>query len=224
MNQHILIKKLIEDLIKGYSHSLVILGSAGLGKTEITFETLTEMGYKEKEHFRYLANYITPRGLLDLLQEINELKPPKILVLDDIDQTLANYQSVSLLKGALWTAGNKRRIIWKTHRDNIEFEFQGKVIIILNYVNAENPFIKSLIDRSSFCELKLTNQEIGNLILERAKLPFLDIPFQKRKELAEFLVERGSKSPKFSLRLLPITFGYFKSSPNHYKDLILSRL
>lgn len=224
MTKHQIVKKLIEDLVVGYSNSFIILGTAGQGKTEVAFETLKELGFQEKEHFKYVANYITPRGLIDLLQEVNNLKPPKILILDDISTTLRNVQSIELLKGGLWEANGKRRIIWKTHRENIEFEFQGKIIIILNYLNAENPLIASLIDRSSFYEIKLTNQEIRELILEKAKKPFANIPAQKRQEIAQYVCQVGNNSKKFSLRLLPIAFSYFRSSPNHYKDLILSRL
>jgi len=224
MTQHQIVKHLIFDLVNGYSNSFVVLGTAGQGKTEIAFETLKEMGFKEKEHFKYVANYITPRGLIDLLQEVNNLKPPKILILDDISTTLRNVQSIELLKGALWEADNKRRIVWKTHRDNIEFEFQGKIIIILNYLNSENPLIASLIDRSSFYEIKLTNQEIQELILERAQKPYRGIPTAKRLEVAKYIVQVGNGSKKLSLRLLPLAFGYFRSSPNHWQELIKTRL
>ena len=224
MTQHDLIRKLILDLANGSSNSLVIIGSAGLGKTETAFEVLKGLNYKENEHFKYLANYITPRGFIELLREINKLKPPRILILDDIEQTLKNPQTISLLKGGLWEADGKRRIIWRTNREKIEFEFQGKVIIILNYINSQNPFVKSLIDRSSFYEIKLTNQEIGQLILERAKKPYEGISAPKREEIARYLFQVGNGSKKFSLRLLPIAFNYFKSSPHHWQQLISTRL
>ncbi len=224
MKPHELLQKLITDIAKGYSNSLFIIGNGGMGKTEAVSQGLNSLGYKEKENYIYLSNYTTPRGLISLLQEVNKLQPPRLLIMDDISNSLRNPIVVEILKSCLWEFNGKRRIIWKTHRDNIEFEFQGKIIIILNYLNAENPLIASLIDRSSFYEIKLTHQEVRELILERAKKPFANIPAQKREEIAKYICQVGINSKKFSLRLLPISFSYYLSSPHHYKNLILSRL
>jgi len=222
MTSHEIIKRYIDNL--QYSHSLVLIGSAGLGKTEVVFSSLKSSGYTEKVHFKYLANYISPKGFVELLKEINELKPPRILILDDIETTLKNPLIVSLLKGCLWEADGKRRVIWKTNRESIEFEFLGKIIIILNYLSLENPQIVSLVDRCSHFEIKLTKEEITQLLLIRAKRPFANIPLNKREEIAKFVIRNGYNSKKFSLRILPKAYHYFLGSPNHWQELLFRTL
>ena len=62
------------------------------------------------------------------------------------------------------------------------------------------------------------------LIHTKDKQPFSGIAVSKRIEIAEYLVRSANGSKKFSLRLLPLAFGYFRSSPNHWQQLLNSRL
>lgn len=220
MTQYEVLQKLVNNLAKGYSHSLIVVGNAGIGKTETTISTLKTLGYKEREHYLYLANYITPAGFLDVLEETNKLKNPKVLLLDDIENTLKNPAVIGLLKGALWEAGGKRRVFWRTNQKQIEFEFFGKVIILLNYFNIQNPIINSLKDRADYFEIEVSSSELGQMVLEIARQPHAHIPLSKRTEIAQFVVENGLKSPHFSLRTLSKAFNYFLSSPNHWKELL----
>lgn len=227
MTQHEILKKYILGLSKGLENSLVVVSPAGLGKTETTMKTLEELGYQENTHFKYIQNYITPLELFLLLQEVNKLQEPRILVIDDGEDTLSNPRAVGLLRGALWGFGGQRKVGWRSGTYKIkekEFNFTGKIIFLLNKLNTKNPVVNALKDRSLFFELHLTISDMFSLIRQRAELPYQDIPINKRKEIAEFLIGVGKNSNNISLRALPRAFNLFLLSPNHYKELIFQIL
>lgn len=221
LTSHEILKKYITGLTKGLANSLIVCSPTGYGKTEITFTTLTELGFKENQHYRYLANYITPKALVETLQEINSLENPKILVLDDCEDTLKQLQSVGVLKGALWaTPDGQRRVSWITSRENTQFNFEGRIIFLLNYINKKSDVVNAFKDRSLFYEMRLTLADMFQLMSERAKLPYQDIPFNKRKEIIDFLQKVGKNSPNISLRILPKAYNLFLLSPNHWQNLV----
>ena len=88
--QHEILKKYIVGLTKGLGNSLAVVSVAGTGKTETTLETLKEMDYQEGINYRYISNYITPLELFKMLNEVNHLTEPKLLILDDTEDTLGS--------------------------------------------------------------------------------------------------------------------------------------
>ena len=227
LKQHQILRKYIEGLVQSYSNSLVVVSPAGYGKTETTLETLKELGLTEGEHYKYISNYITPVELYLLLEEVNQLKEPRILVLDDVEDTLTNQRSIGLLKGALWASGGKRIVGWRSGSyriKNKEIEFTGRIIFLLNQINKKSAIVRALIDRGLFFEMKLTLQDMFELMRQRAELPYLDIPFNKRLEIINFLAKVGGNKQNISLRLLPKAFQLYKLSPNHYQHLVMELL
>jgi len=225
MKQHEILKKFIKVLVKSNTHSLIAVSPAGYGKTETTLEFLKEMNLIEDRHFKYIPNYITPKGLVGELEQVNKLEYPKILVLDDVEDTLKDIQSVGVLKGALWaTPDGKRRVSWITSRESKKFCFTGKIIFLLNYFNYKNSVMNALKDRSMFYEIKLTNEELCELMAERSKVNYEQIPLQQREKIAQFLQKVGNGSKKLSLRLLPKAYQMYMVSPNHWQDLIIKEL
>ena len=174
---------------------------------------------------KYIPNYITPKGLVRELKQVNELEYPKILILDDVEDTLKDIQSVGVLKGALWaTPDGKRRVSWITSKGSIKFCFTGKIIFLLNYFNYKNSIMNALKDRSMFYEMKLTNEELCELIKERSKANYEQISLQQREKIAQFIQKVGNGSKKFSLRLLPKAYQMYMVSPNHWQELIMREL
>ncbi len=223
MTQHEILKRYILGLSKGLENSLVVVSPAGFGKTETTLETLTELGYQEGTHFKYIQNYITPLELFLLLEEVNKLEEPRILVLDDIEDTLTNPRAVGLLKGALWGFEGHRKVGWWSGTYRIkekEIEFTGRIIFLLNKLNTKNPIVNSLKDRSLFFELRLTISDIFELMKQRAELEYQGIPRNKRLEIVDFLYEVGRNSKNLSLRTLPKAFNLYILSPNSYQTLL----
>jgi len=146
LKQHEVLKRFIEVLIEGNNHSLIVVSPAGYGKTETTLKFLKEKGLIEDKHFKYVPNYITPKGLVDELEEVIQLAKPQLLVLDDVEDTLRNIRSVGVLKGALWaTPEGKRKVSWITSREKREFNFTGKIIFLLNYFNYESSIMNALM-------------------------------------------------------------------------------
>jgi len=227
LKPHEIMKKYLIGICKGYSNSLVVCSPAGYGKTELTLSTLKELGLEENEHYKYISNYITPVELYLLLEEVNQLKEPRILVLDDVEDTLTNQRSIGLLKGALWSSGGKRIVGWRSGSyriKNKEIEFTGRIIFLLNQINKKSAIVRALIDRGLFFEMKLTLQDMFELMRQRAELPYLDIPYNKRKEIVQFLSKVGGSSQNITLRLLPKAFQLYKLSPNHYQHLVMELL
>ena len=87
-----IIQKYILGVIKGYSNSFILVGETGVGKTELVLRTLKEANLRENEHFLYLTNYSTPLQMFKILQKVNELESPKLLILDDYEFSLKNLQ------------------------------------------------------------------------------------------------------------------------------------
>lgn len=221
MTQHEILQKYITGLTKGLGNSLVVVSPAGYGKTEMTLNTLTEMGYQEGKDYRYISNYITPLELFKLLDEVNHLAEPKLLVLDDTEEILNEPKVIGLLKSALWaTPDGKRKVCWYSGTYKIkekEFDFTGRIILLLNKLNKKNPIINSLIDRGLFYEIQMTKSEILELIKARAELPYQNIPYNQRLKIAEFISQRSGEN--ISLRVLPKIYNLFLLSPNSWQTL-----
>lgn len=225
MKQHEILKRFIQVLVEGNNHSLIVVSPAGYGKTETTLDFLKEMNLIEGKHFKYIPNYITPKGLVEELEEANKLINPKLLVLDDVEDTLRNIRSVGVLKGALWaTPDGRRKVSWITSREKKEFYFTGKIMFLLNHFNPDGSIMNALKDRSMFYNIELTNEELCELMAERSKVSYEQIPLLQRQKIAEFIQKVGNGSKKLSLRLLPKAYQMYMVSPNHWQGLIMKEL
>src|SRR3990167_4551441 len=187
MNQHEILQRYINGLIKGYANSLIIVSSAGQGKSETTINALHEANLRKDIDYFYLANYLTPKALVEVLEATNKLSDPKILVIDEAEEILNQPEAIGVLKSALWEVDGERKVFWITSRERKEFQFNGKIIFILNQINKKSPIVNALLDRSIFFEFSLNNQEIKNLIRERAKQPYFNTSYQQRMKVVEFL-------------------------------------
>ncbi len=223
MNSHTIITKYVEGLTQGLNNSLMIVGSAGTGKTETISTALKNLNLKEGQHFLYVANYCTPVELYNLLNQVNNLQHPRLLILDDVEDILTNKQTIGLLKSALWIANGHRKVYWFSGTYRIkekEFEFKGKIIFLLNQFNKKMAILNALKDRSLFYEMELSRDEIIDLIKKRAdEQPYFNIPQPKRKEIAEFIAKNSNDN--LSLRTLQKVYQLFILSPNHYRELAL---
>jgi len=223
MKKHELLKKFITGLAKGHSNSLIVLSKAGHGKTATTFATMDELGYEEGKHYLYLSNYASPLAFYELLQEVNNLREPKLLILDDVEETLKNSRIVGLLKGALWEAKGKRRVCWLSTANmgiTPEFNFTGRIIFLLNSLNEKNPSVYAFKDRGFFFEINLNKEEMLELMAEKVKDEYKGIPYEKRKEIMEF-VKKVGRIESMTLRLLPKAYNSFLVSPNHWRELVM---
>ena len=217
MKKHYLLGKYIEGLIKGYANSLIVESSAGLGKSETTINALKRAGLKKDEHYIYITNYLTPKALVGLLEATNKLSSPRILVIDEAEHAFGDLDIVGILKSALWEVGGERKVYWITSKEHIEFNFNGKIIFILNKINKKSEVVNAVIDRSLFYKISFTEQEIKELIIERAKQPYLATSYQQRMRVATFLSK--TSTGKLTLRTFPKVLNLMLLSPNHWEEL-----
>jgi hypothetical protein len=221
MTQFELLKRYIEGVAKGYSNSLVVVSSAGFGKSETTLATLKNLGLKENQDFIYTSNYITPVELFLLLQENSN----KIIVLDDCEDTLRDPKAIGILKGALWSVVGKKRIVnWLsgTYRiKNKSFEFSGKMIFLLNQINEKSSLIRALKDRGLYLELSFTKQELVELMRKKIENDYQNVSSKVKNDIVEIIQKYGNN---ISLRTLPKAIQLYLLSPNHYQHLIVALL
>ncbi|MHA1329587.1 MAG: hypothetical protein ACTSR2_00785 [Candidatus Hodarchaeales archaeon] len=222
------LKKLIKGVVKGYSHSLVVVSPAGHGKTETTIKALEQEGLREGREYLYINSYITPLEFYKQLEQVNELSEPKILVMDDCEDIFNNVKMLSLLRGALWQLPNGlRKVSWFSTSSKIEnksFYFQGRIILLLNRLNRTNPLINAVADRGFYYEFELTNLEIIELIKKKSKEPFDGLTSKQRQKIVQFLEKVGQTSERLSLRILSQAYRLYQLSPNHWQQLLLKLL
>ena len=220
--------EILENFITGLSktdtHSLLVVGKAGTGKTSTVVNTLKQLGYRQGINYIYAANYITPVELYLLLEQANCLAEPQLLVFDDVEAVLSDKRILGLLKAALWASNGKRTVTWMSGTYRVKNktidDFRGKAIFILNQISLKNPLIQALKDRSFYYEVNFTNQEILSLMENRIKKDFTDIPYTGKRRVLDYIRQIGSSSPQLSLRTLPLAINLYKVSPEHYQILI----
>lgn len=130
------LERLTKMVGRGIQPSLVITGMAGVGKTHLVKETLTQMGLRESYDFEHFKGKATPAGLYMTLYANSD----KIVVLDDCDSIFKDDDAVNILKAAL-DSYDTRQISYissKPLKDEFgepipsRFEFTGKIIFISN--------------------------------------------------------------------------------------------
>jgi len=207
------VKELVKIVVNGNATGLVIYGEAGLGKTYTVLQTLAECDKKLGEDYIYISTHITPLELVNLLYRYQD----KIIVLDDVEKLLLDEKTIGILKSALWSSVGKRIITYYTTSEKLEapeeFEFRGKVILMLNKIPKRNKeIVESLLSRVLTYKLDFTYEERLKIMYEMAKI--LKIPL----EVVDFLKNNFTPALKnFNFRTLiqlNIIREYYKENPN----------
>jgi len=217
------IKIYVKAVCEGDINSFVLVGRAGLGKTYLISQVLEELKLQPNVNYIYLNSYITATELYIMLERVNRLLPPKLLVLDDIEYSIRDRKVVSLLKSALWEGGNgKRQINYQSGTYRVSAtqisDFQGKVIINLNEFKVNNPLLKALRDRGLFYQFEPTDQEIRQAVRELANKPYKNINQSDRIKIAEYILSK-TKPKELSLRSLIKFYNLYLANNNLYKTL-----
>jgi len=228
LEKHQIITKFVSGLEKDLANSLMIIGSAGTGKTETILSSLKELNLKENEHFRYLNNYSSPLEFYHILEKMSELEKPRILVVDDGEEIINSKRILGILRASLWAGTDNKRIVhWHSTSPKVQsqsFEFTGKVILLLNELNLKNSLVRALISRGFYFRLELSNQEKLALMRKRIKEPYKNLSFKDRQKIMNYVEEVGKYSEKLTLRILPMSYNIFLLSPNHYRTLVAEML
>ena len=207
------VKELVKIVVNGNATGLIVYGEAGLGKTYTILQTLAECGKKLGEDYIYISTHITPLELVNLLYKYQD----RIIVLDDVEKLLLDEKTIGILKSALWSSVGKRIITYYTTSEKLEapeeFEFRGKVILLLNKIPKRNKeIVESLLSRVLTYKLDFSYEERLKIMYEMAKI--LKIPL----EVVDFLKSKFTPALKnFNFRTLiqlNIIKQYYNENPN----------
>lgn len=219
MSKYEIYKTYIKGIVLGYSNSLVVQSLSGMGKTENLLKTLqNEYKLVRDEHYYYFNGYATPKAIVGLLQAVNRLAEPRILVLDDFEESLKSMQAVGILRSALWETNGHRQVLWATSRERISFDFKGKIIFLLNKLNLNNPIVQALASRGFYYTMEFSRQEILQMMREKAKVISPEITYHQKMRLIGMIAKVSDD--KLNLRLLPQAIALYRLNPQKVEQLI----
>jgi hypothetical protein len=207
-----------------------VLSKAGMGKTTTIMQAMNEKGYSQGTHYGYYNAHFTPLAFFNTLDEVNNLKSPKILILDDTELILSDKNIINLIKGATWKSNEQehRIITYSTTSKkvkNTRINFNGKLILLLNEIPKKNPMFSAILDRSLFVDLKFNNQQILQLI-EKEILPknYQNSSYQQRMKVFKFIRKNCKKETDLSFRTIIKAFNYFLFAPQTWQEMTLCLL
>jgi len=207
----------------GHSNAVLLLSDGGLGKSYQILKVLQECGLIEGEDYVYLNTYSTPLALYNFLYEHANM----LVVLDDMEGLLDDRRALSMLKSILWSASKHRYVHYLSTSPRLfvpmRFEFTGRVIFALNDLPKATRQLKAVLTRCIVCELKLTHQEILQLMYSIAEKPFKQLTREQRLEVVKFIEENTDETTKdFNLRMLVKGMEMRSYSETKWRDLLLS--
>lgn len=211
---------LVSMVKEGYSKTLFVIGSPGLGKTEQICKWLSGVGAIR------ISGHITPKKLYETLWNNRE---GKILFFDDTESMLSNQTTIVLLKQALDTS-SKRVVSWDSNSGNLpkSFEFTSRVIFCLNMTPTDNGF-DTILNRADKIILHFTHDKIVGMMSKIANKPRnvngKVITVEERVKLIEWLKTRVDASVQdFSLRTQNKLENYYAYSPEKWETLAIDML
>lgn len=223
-NHYQKIKIYTKAVATGDINSFVLCGRAGLGKTYLITQVLEELKLKPNVNYIYLNAYITATELFIMLERINRLFPPKLLILDDIEYSIRDRKIVSLLKSALWEQKNgKRQVNYQSGTYRVSAtqldDFTGKVVILLNEFKVNNPLLKALKSRGLYYEFNPTPDEVKKAIRELAmNFSYKSLNQNERLKIADYIIQSTDKQ-ELDLRTLIKAFNLYLANKNYWKIL-----
>lgn len=223
---HETIKRYVDILVRSEDTYLFILSSpAGLGKTTTVLGRLKSLGLEDNKNYIYVNGHMTPLRLFDFLRASNVLDDPKIIVFDDVDALLANKTSLAIMKAALSTSVNGKRIVSyesSTGANAGSFEIKTKVILITNNLS-QNKALKPLTDRGIVYDLEASPEELAEYIERNLESFGGKLEIEEKVKVWE-KVHRFIDVPGFSLRALDRAMAFRKTDKENWYELFVRTL
>jgi hypothetical protein len=203
------LRDFVAMVAKGFSHSLIVEGRGGIGKTYEVLKRLNELGVD----YEYISSYSTPLEFYQLLWEHNG----KVIVLDDFEGVLENDVGISILKAALWNTTDKRFVSYYTTSNRLrkdvprKFEFTGGIIFCLNTLMS-NPEIASFKTRAFHYDLEFSVEDVQKIIMAIAKSVREEgMNVREREEVGQFVVDcSDSATEDLNIRTLKKAYAIYK--------------
>lgn len=219
MNSYETLKEYIKIIVSSDINLLTIKGRAGLGKSFKVIETFNELGLKKNEQYKIISGYVTPKKLFNILQEVNNLEEPKLIVFDDLDTIIKNKICLGLLKTALADLAGERIVSYESTREEIHnFNFEGKVILIANNIPKSVDLIPFL-DRGIYIEMDIEPHKLYKYINENLEKIYGNKLSKEEKVSVWQKANRFIEHPRFSIRMLNRAFAFYKKDKDKWYEL-----
>ena len=197
------LERLTKMVGRGIQPSLVVTGMAGMGKTHIVKETLTDMGLIESKDFVHFKGRATAAGLFVTLYENSD----KIIILDDCDSVFRDDDAVNILKGAL-DSYDTRKISYITSKPLKDeygdplprhFEFTGRVIFISNI--SQSKLDEAIRSRSFVADISMNTEQMFLRMEQLIGKMENKIPMAAKKQALEIMKDLHSKYEGIDINL-----------------------
>lgn len=219
-----MIKEYVDVLLKDKdTHSLIIVGMPGLGKSSEIIKCLKDAGLERDTNFIYNTGFTTPLAMFRLLEMVQNLEDPKVVVFDDVDNLLTNKICLGILKGATAEVDGIRTVSYlSTRNDSNFFTFGGKVIIILNKV-PKNVAIDAIIDRSILYKIELKKDELEEYIEDNLMSMYPTLSNNEKLDVwNKIKIFNGLEN--FSFRTVKRAFAMFQNNKDNWMQLFKKSL
>lgn len=159
-------RRYVRMVIKGVQPAFLCTGMPGVGKDFITKQELTKAGLVADKDWFKMTGKISAPSLFLLLYKYNG----KMLVFSDCDSIFDKEDAVNVLKGALESEPEERKITWGVgspikdpdtgEKVPTRFLFTGKVIFLSNRSRATLKKVDAVKSRSFTLEVALSPKDM----------------------------------------------------------------
>lgn len=199
--------------------SLIVSGSAGVGKSYTAEWVLEHMKQKFGIVYRIIRGTISALDLYELAYEMS--KPRHVIVLDDADRIFEDEEGLNILKSLLDTS-LERKVNWMTDHPRFkgenalpkEFTFAGAMVFLTNknfqeYIDANSgkyvEHMNALMSRSIYLDLKMhTRREVAlwtrHLVTRNGILRQIGLTEEQEKMLVDWVVSKQNDLRELSIR------------------------
>lgn len=226
---------LVNSVANGITKSMIISGSAGIGKSYTVRKTLEQ---NVNSNFVFIKGFVKATGIFKLLWE-NRFEGNTI-IFDDSDAVFECPIALNLLKAAL-ELNKTRRIAWLSEKEFVSedgeqipryFDYEGTIIFLTNLDfsdmiargNKLAPHLSALESRSIYLDMGIkTNRElltrIKQVVHESSILSDRGISKSEETKLMSYLTDNVDRLKDLSLRTVEKLAALYLASPEKWVDL-----
>lgn len=210
-------RQFIDMVIEKKSKGLLLYGEAGLGKSFNVKKRLIEHNLKEGIDFVLISGHITTLSLYKKLYYNQD----KLIILDDIN-ILESKINLNMLKASLGDGIVEYSSSALKDMPN-QFQFNGRMIILLNDKPKNNEHLKAVESRILVYHLEMDYQTKMSVLFDIVKAEYDGMKLEERQMIVKWVKENTSEATKnLSIRLLFTLFEFFKHNKERWVVLAQS--
>lgn len=223
----------VANVALGRTTGIYVYGTGGSSKS---FTILGELERLEV-NFKSYNSRMTGRGLFDVLRRF----PDAVHVIEDAESLFRDQMAVGVLRSALWAQDSaefdgpiERAITWQAHGHQLEFVFNGGVILTGNRPFPDTADLAAVKTRIAYLHLLVSDEEIAALMRNAAFTGYRkgseELSPVECRGIAEFVIAtcRGLNR-HLDMRLYRNAIADYllwneNQSGCHWKDLVAARI